>query len=77
MLAAEGLCEYPRFLPPWAADLRFLASYLAYSAFLNQVDMTAVRAHYAALLGCSPSPSAAPARVHGVADGSRESGWPL
>ncbi len=77
MLAAEGLCEYPRFLPPWAADLRFLASYLAYSAFLNQVDMTAVRAHYAELLGCSPSPSAPPARVHGLADDSRESGWPL
>ena len=77
MLAAEGLCEYPRFLPPWAADLRFLASYLAYSAFLNQVDMTAVRAHYADLLGCSPTSASPPTRLHGVADDSRESGWPL
>jgi hypothetical protein len=77
MLAAEGLCEYPRFLPPWAADLRFLASYLAYSAFLNQVDMTAVRAHYADLLGCSPTSVSPPTRLHGVADDSRESGWPL
>jgi hypothetical protein len=75
MLAAEGLCAYPRFLPPWAADLRFLASYLAYSAFLNQVDMTAVRAHYAQLLGCSP-PSPV-MRVHAVVDDARESGWPL
>jgi uncharacterized protein (TIGR02421 family) len=77
MLAAEGLCEYPRFLPPWAADLRFLAAYLAYSAFLNQVDLSAVRAHYAELLGCSPTPgpvSSAPVRV---ADDSRDSGWPL
>ncbi|HKE14004.1 MAG TPA: flavohemoglobin expression-modulating QEGLA motif protein [Kofleriaceae bacterium] len=76
MLASEGLCEYPRFLPPWAADLRFLAAYLAYSAFLNQVDMTAVRAHYAELLGCSPS-SPAPSASQPVADDSRESGWPL
>ena len=27
----------PRFLPPWAEDLRFLVSYLAYSSFLNRV----------------------------------------
>jgi uncharacterized protein (TIGR02421 family) len=76
MLASEGLCEYPRFLPPWAGDLRFLAAYLAYSAFLNQVDMTAVRAHYAELLGCSPPSSASPSEQP-MADDSRESGWPL
>jgi uncharacterized protein (TIGR02421 family) len=76
VLAAEGLCESPRFLPPWAADLRFLAAYLAYSAFLNQVDLSAVRAPYAELLGCSPAPAPAGA-VHDVADDSRESGWPL
>ncbi|HTE55143.1 MAG TPA: flavohemoglobin expression-modulating QEGLA motif protein [Kofleriaceae bacterium] len=81
MLASEGLCEYPRFLPPWAADLRFLASYLAYSAFLNQVDLSAVRAHYAELLGCSAaSATAATARAAtgpGDVDGSRDSGWSL
>jgi uncharacterized protein (TIGR02421 family) len=77
MLASEGLCEYPRFLPPWAADLRFLAAYLAYSAFLNQVDLSAVRAHYAELLGCSPTPSPSPPPVRGVADDSRDSGWPI
>ena len=77
MLAAEGLCEYPRFLPPWAADLRFLASYLAYSAFLNQVDLSAVRSHYAELLGCSPPPPSPSATVRSIADDTRESGWPL
>jgi uncharacterized protein (TIGR02421 family) len=77
VLAAQGLCEYPRFLPPWAADLRFLASYLAYSAFLNQVDLSAVRSHYAELLGCSPPAPMVPAAVPGVADDSRDSGWPL
>lgn len=75
LLAAEGLCRYPRFLPPWASDLRFLTSYLAYSAFLNQVDLVAVRDHYAELLGESPvTPhefSAAPALP------PSESGWPL
>ena len=59
VLAAEGMCQPPRFLPPWAADLRFLASYLAYSAFLNQVDLHTVRAHYAELL--ADAPAAAPA----------------
>ncbi|HLU67149.1 MAG TPA: flavohemoglobin expression-modulating QEGLA motif protein, partial [Kofleriaceae bacterium] len=60
VLAAEGLCAPPRFLPPWASDLRFLTSYLAYSAFLNQVDLHTVRHHYADLLAGSPP---APARA--------------
>ena len=30
-LAAQGLCVFPIFLPPWARDLRFLLSYIAYS----------------------------------------------
>lgn len=50
-LAAAGLVKYPRFVPPWAADLRFLVSYLAYSGFLNRVDLSRIRAHYAELLG--------------------------
>jgi uncharacterized protein (TIGR02421 family) len=54
ILAAEGLCEAPRFLPPWASDLRFLTAYLAYSSFLAQVDVHAVRSHYARLLGDAP-----------------------
>jgi uncharacterized protein (TIGR02421 family) len=54
ILAAEGLCDTPRFLPPWASDLRFLTAYLAYSSFLAQVDVHAVRSHYGRLLGDAP-----------------------
>ena len=35
------------FMPPWASDLRFLVSYMAYSAFLNQVKMPGFQAYYA------------------------------
>jgi uncharacterized protein (TIGR02421 family) len=54
LLAREGLLAPPRFLPPWADDLRFLVSYLAYSAFLNRVDLTHIRQHYAELLATTP-----------------------
>ncbi len=53
-LAAEGYCQPPMFLPPWAADLRFLLSYLAYSSFLNTVDLSQLRVHYAALTEAAP-----------------------
>jgi uncharacterized protein (TIGR02421 family) len=54
LLAREGLVQPPRFLPPWAADLRFLISYLAYSAFLNQVDLSRIRLRYQQLLDDTP-----------------------
>ncbi len=53
-LAAAGHCKPPLFLPPWAADLRFLLSYLAYSSFLNTVDLSQLRIHYAALTEAAP-----------------------
>jgi hypothetical protein len=53
-LAAEGLVVPPRFVPPWADDLRFLVAYLAYSGFLNQVDLAMIREHYSALLADAP-----------------------
>ncbi len=54
-LAANGLCVFPRFLPPWARDLRFVLSYIAYSAFLNRMNLERVRDHYKAMLGrCAP-----------------------
>jgi uncharacterized protein (TIGR02421 family) len=55
VLATEGMCVVPRFLPPWASDLRFLTAYLAYSSFLAQVDVHVVRSHYARLLSDAPS----------------------
>lgn len=39
-LARMGLCRLPRFLPPWASDLRSLLALLTYSTFINQIDMT-------------------------------------
>ena len=49
-LKSIGLCQAPKFMPPWASDLRFLLCYLSYSAFLNSIDMTAVSHHYKDLL---------------------------
>jgi uncharacterized protein (TIGR02421 family) len=53
-LAEMGLCRPPRFLPPWAADRRFLLSYLAYSSYLNSIDLASIRTHYEGLLRTSP-----------------------
>lgn len=54
-LTALGLCRPPRFLPPWAADRRFLITYLTYSRFLNGVKLDEHRAHYRALLEHTPA----------------------
>lgn len=51
MLRDEGLIEPPRFMPPWATDLRYLLSYLAYSTFLNEISLKDVVAKYEPLLG--------------------------
>ncbi len=53
-LVEMGLCKPPRYLPPWAADRRFLLSYLVYSSYLNSIDLGPIRQHYAALLENSP-----------------------
>lgn len=49
MLRAEGLIEPPRYMPPWATDLRYLLSYLAYSTFLNEISLKDVAARYGRL----------------------------
>jgi len=46
-LASQKRIVPPKFMPPWASDLRFLVSYMAYSAFLNQVKMPGFQAYYA------------------------------
>lgn len=54
-LAAHGLCAFPRFMPPWARDLRFVLSYIAYSSFLNRMNLERVRDHYKDMLAsCAP-----------------------
>jgi len=45
-LASRGRLTPPKFMPPWAKDLRFLVSYMAYSSFLNQVKMPGFQAYY-------------------------------
>lgn len=49
MLRDAGLIEAPRFMPPWATDLRYLISYLAYSTFLNEISLKDVSAKYTRL----------------------------
>lgn len=46
ILAAEGKLIPPATLPPWAKDLRFLVSYLAYSSFLNRVKLPGFQSYY-------------------------------
>ena len=54
-LRARGLCRDPGWLPPWVADPRSLVSYLAYSSFLNTIDLDRLRAHYAQLAAAAPA----------------------
>jgi uncharacterized protein (TIGR02421 family) len=49
MLRDAGLLADPRYLPPWATDLRYLVSYLAYSTFLNEISLADVAAKYGKL----------------------------
>jgi hypothetical protein len=57
MLREQGLIAEPAFLPPWATDLRYLLSYLAYSTFLNEIDLSHVAARYEKLLGAAQPPN--------------------
>ena len=49
-LTQMGLCQRPKYLPGWASDMRFLLSQLAYSGFLNKMDLKAISSHYEKLL---------------------------
>jgi uncharacterized protein (TIGR02421 family) len=64
-LAHEGLCLPPKYLPPWAEDRQFLVSYLAYSGFLNEVNLSTVKAHYAKMLEGTPEAFPRPVRAGG------------
>lgn len=41
-----GLLREPTYLPPWIKDIRFLLTYLAYSSFLNNVELNDMKSHY-------------------------------
>lgn len=53
-LQRAGLCRPARYLPPWAADLRFLVAYLGMSAFWNRIDLAGVRRSYEETLAAIP-----------------------
>lgn len=46
LLRDENLIIEPKFIPPWANDLRYLLSYLAYSTFLNEINLEEVNTRY-------------------------------
>ncbi len=53
-LSAAGMCLPPKYVPAWATDVRFLLCYLAYSLFLNKIDLGQVRKHYKTMLQDMP-----------------------
>ena len=53
----QGVCRPPVFLPSWAKDIRFLLCYLTYSSFLNRIDLSQVKNHYANMLNQIPPQS--------------------
>jgi uncharacterized protein (TIGR02421 family) len=50
-LAAEGVVVPPRFVPPPFRDLAALTAWMAYSNFLNRLDLARVETDFAPLLG--------------------------
>jgi hypothetical protein len=49
-LAEEGLIRPARFLPPPFVELSALTAWLAYSSFLNRLDLARIESDYASLL---------------------------
>lgn len=61
VLAERGLVRQPRFVPPWLADMRYLLAHLAYTSFLQRVDVTTVERHFSELIDQSPQSLRPPA----------------
>ncbi len=49
-LLADGVLVPPRYLPAWARDLGFLASYMSWMAFLDPTAAEGARAHFETVL---------------------------
>jgi uncharacterized protein (TIGR02421 family) len=49
-LSKMGLIEKPLFVPSWIKDKRFLLSYLSYSSFLNEIDLSQIKMYYKSIL---------------------------
>lgn len=56
-LKDAGLLKEPEYMPPWANDLRYLLSYLAYSTFLNEINLSDVARRYEDLLDDASPPN--------------------
>ncbi|MCC7477686.1 DUF1704 domain-containing protein [bacterium] len=54
LLAEIGMLQPPRFLPPMFSDPRFLVAYLAYSAYLNTVNLPVIAQYYQELFAATP-----------------------
>lgn len=59
VLLDEGHIAPPAIMPPWAVDQRFLVSYLAYSSFLNTIDLGEVDRRHRGILGMQAQDTAA------------------
>ncbi len=46
LLRDQNLLSEPEFVPPWISDMRHLVSYLAYSTFLNEINLDDVASQY-------------------------------
>ena len=43
MLDEQGLLSFPKYRPPWAEDMRFLATVISYLGFMEKMDLRAIR----------------------------------
>lgn len=53
-LTAAGLCQLPRFVPPWISDPRYLLALLTYSTFMNQIESEQITDYVRQLLAQAP-----------------------
>jgi uncharacterized protein (TIGR02421 family) len=61
-----GLCRRPKFLPPWAADPRWVLTWLTYSTFAARIDLSAVTDAVSRLLERAPVVELEPRPLAGV-----------
>ncbi|MEM9989974.1 MAG: tyrosine/phenylalanine carboxypeptidase domain-containing protein, partial [Pseudomonadota bacterium] len=50
LLLSQNLIMMPQLMPPWATDLRYTLSYLAYSTFLNGINAEKIAPQHKAWL---------------------------
>lgn len=53
-LTAAGLCKFPKFVPPWIQDPRYLLALMTYSTFMNEIESVHVGKYVKQLLADAP-----------------------